>query len=320
MWLSREWQEKFFASISRELTLKRVSIQGNGFQSIRIMPWSFVGLLSTDCGDMYAKSVSSVASFEPELTAALSDLSTSVVDVIAYSGGSGWLVTQGCDEMEERTDFELLKLAVERYAKLQIKSLDSKEQIIATGLPVIEPGKSAIRYERTIERLSALPVDHPSRINEDEAYAMKALTDRVTQSERMLLDSNIPSTIEHGDLLPKNLLQTSDKQRTLKWFDFGDASWNFPFTSIDMLTDSHFSFLSEEQISEMIKLYLDVWKDHYPREQDLRVLFDEAMTQAAIRRAEVRLDVMEQVPADALGDLASFVKDEFLLIKDKLVA
>jgi hypothetical protein len=281
------------------------------------MPWSFVGTISTSLGLVYAKSVSSAAAFEAELTAVLSDISSDVVDVIAYSREDGWLVTKGFSEAGDRPDFTILKQAVIKFAKLQIKSIDNKEHIITTGIPVINPGRIDSRYSQVIERFSALPESHPSHINDSEKVLLESLADRVVISEQVLHSSAIPSAIEHGDLLPKNLLLVPGARAELKWFDFGDASWNFPFMSLDMLVDARFSFLQSSQISEVVDAYLGVWGSFYP-DEDLRMLFDESIIQATVRRAEVRLDIMEQVSVDALGDLASFGKDEFLLLGDKI--
>ena len=319
LWTIPEWQESFFRLICKILHKNGIEPIGKGFASMRIMAWSFVGRIETSHGVFYAKSVSSTTEYEPIVTKLLWLVSPYVVEVVDISETNGWILTKAMHSDDENMPFSVVVNAIEKYAELQVQSLEVSREICNTGIPVVELGKVQERLNDVLERFSRLDQTHPSHFTMEDVNLARSVENFFVDTERLLMTTGIPSTIEHGDLLAKNLLHGSD-YKTLKWFDFGDASWNFPFISLDMMTEPVVSGYNECQIAQIKKAYLSIWSKQTALSMEkLYRVFDAAMIQATLRRAETRLDIMETVPVEFLGEMAPVAKDDFTRMVNGLV-
>lgn len=319
LWPMPEWQESFYLLICKILRKNGIKPVGKKFASIRIMAWSFVGKIETNRGTFYAKSVSSATKYEPIVTKLLWLVSPYVVEVVDISEANGWILTKAMSHDDENMPFSAVIKAVEKYAELQMQSLEVRKEICNTGIPVIELGKAKDRLDNALKRFSRLDQAHPSHFTEEDINLVCSAEKFFVDTEHILMSTGIPTTIEHGDLLTKNLLHESDYE-ILKWFDFGDASWNFPFISLDMMTDSVTSGYNERQITQIKNAYLSIWSHQTALSiEKLYQVFDAAMIQAALRRIETRLDIMETVPVELLGEMAPVAKDDFIRTVNTLI-
>lgn len=318
-WDDTEWQVNFLAICKEKLSSYGVGSQ-NSFSDKRIMPWSFVGEIATDEGLFFCKSVSDASHFEPQLTRVLNQISDDIVNVVDYSVDGGWLITKGGNSVEELTQTDLVGV-IKKYAQTQILSIEHKDRIIATGLPQYSPCSVESRMTEVIKRFENLPSNHPSHISKQEEDVLCKAIPLFVEVEAIVDSIPIEYAIDHGDLLVKNLL-VDEQTATYRWFDFGDSSWVHPFISLEMILDKRsFPYLNVEK-DLIIDAYLGEWEKFYNykyNKNKLRMSFENAIWLAAIRRAEIRLSIMEMTSAEQLEDMASYSKDELLYVSRLLV-
>jgi Ser/Thr protein kinase RdoA (MazF antagonist) len=78
------------------------------------------------------------------------------------------------------------------------------------------------RFDDMLRRLTALPTDHPSRLDDDQADRLGQARPMVEAAAAALADGPVPATLQHGDLHPGNVFAV---EGSLRIFDFGDAQW-----------------------------------------------------------------------------------------------
>ena len=189
------------------------------------------------------------------------------------------------------------------------------------GIPQYHPHQIEERVAKVIERFKTLPCEHPSHVSKVEEETLIAAIPLFSEVETSIERVPIDSAVDHGDLLEKNLL-FSTKTSKYKWFDFGDSSWIHPFVSLDMIMDKRSFPYSDDTKKRIIDAYLSEWKKYYANRYsmgELRMVFEGAIWLAAIRRAEIRLSIMEITTAGQLGEMASYGKDELLYAAKLLI-
>jgi Ser/Thr protein kinase RdoA (MazF antagonist) len=122
-----------------------------------------------------------------------------------------------------------------------------------------------------------------------------------------LAEGPVPLALDHNDLHDNNTFVPSESETTLRFFDFGDALWAHPFSSmlivVNVVTDPDELNLSEAGLGRLLDAYLSAWTDLAPL-PELRRLLDAALVLGRVHRYLSWDHCLADVPTEALGEHA----------------
>lgn len=258
----------------------------------RIRPWSTQLVAPTARGPVWFKANCEALAFEPRMQLLLSQWVPDEVDApLAIDGDRGWMVTADrgptLRDRHEPT-LEDWRAVVRLAATLQRRVADREPVLADAGLPACGPETVVARYEGLVDRLVALPTEHPSHLDAAEAAALRAGAGRVQRAVEELLTAPMPSTFQHGDLHPGNVFAVDGGLRV---FDFGDAQWAH---ALEVLAVPYrwVTQLTRLPWDAVLDAYADVWRDVVSREA-LERLLPAAMVTHSVNRAFTWLGAIE---------------------------
>jgi hypothetical protein len=192
----------------------------------RVRPWSTHRVVATSAGRVWFKGNCPDQSFEPGLQRLLARLAPGRVDSpIAVDDSRGWMLTwDRGDTLSERYELTLADWCalVQEAGDVQRRSAGLREELLATGLPDCSPATVPNRFDALLARYAALDVQHPSHLTPGQLRRFRDIRPAVVDAAAALAQSELPSTVNHGDLHPGNVFSVAGG-RCL--FDFGDAQW-----------------------------------------------------------------------------------------------
>lgn len=265
----------------------------------RIRPWSTQLVAPTARGPVWFKANCQALAFEPAVQQLLAELVPDEVDApMAVERDRGWMLTADRGPTLRQGHEPTLddwRAVVRGAATLQRTVAARGSALAGAGLPVCGPQTVVARYEDLVERLAALPSEHPSALPASDAASLRAGRGRVEEAVEELLAAPMPSTFQHGDLHPGNVFAVDGG---LRIFDFGDAQWAHalevlavPYRWVTQLTPLPWE--------EVLDAYAEVWADVIPA-QALRGLLPAAMVTHAVNRAFTWLGAIEGAQPDEL--------------------
>jgi hypothetical protein len=197
-----------------------------GVSQPRVRPWSTQLVVDTTRGRFWFKANCAASAFEPQLQSVLAGLVPDAVDrPVAVDPERGWMLTadRGTTLQGSREPTLDDWVAVVRAeAALQREVETHREAVLVTGVPDCGPGTVLARFDDMLGRLTAVPPDHPSRLDDDHAARLEQARHLVVEAAAVLADGPVPATLQHGDLHPGNVFAV---EGSLRIFDFGDAQW-----------------------------------------------------------------------------------------------
>jgi hypothetical protein len=193
----------------------------------RIRAWSTQIVVPTDAGLLWFKANCPSTVFEPALHDLLAGLVPHEVDrPYAIDAQRGWILTSDrgrtLGESHEPTIDDWCAV-VATAADLQRVVADHRDDVLATGVVDCSPVTVPPRFEELVDRLSALPADHPSHVDEGVRKDLLATLPRLVEACAQIESSPMPVTLQHGDLHPWNVFAPGGG--ALRIFDFGDVQW-----------------------------------------------------------------------------------------------
>ncbi|MCW2752433.1 MAG: hypothetical protein JWR83_3543 [Aeromicrobium sp.] len=226
------WRREAETWIVEQLAREGQQIGGEITQP-RIRPWSTQLVVPTDAGPAWFKANCPGNAFEAQLQQVLAELVPDDVEPpMAIDASRGWMLTTdhgpSLGEGREPTVADWQEV-VSQTARVQRALVDQKAPLVAAGLPDYSPPTVPERYDWLIERLTKLPVDHPSHVSAELAGQLDRARPVVVEAAQRLEESPIPSTFQHGDCHPENVYADGTQ---LRLFDFGDAQWAFAFEAM----------------------------------------------------------------------------------------
>ncbi|MEQ4205446.1 phosphotransferase [Actinopolymorpha sp. B9G3] len=204
---------------------------------------------------------------------------------------------------------EAVASMVTDYAHLQHATIGRQRQAEAAGLPAWDPAGAAHEAEQLAGILHALPRSDPRRITALQKDLLLTKLDALTESGTVLVNSPIPSCVDHGDLWPGNVLAARTPGGHHRFIDFGDAAWTHPFLSLMApLFECHRRWslpgpfsdsLNHPSLQMIIDSYLQAWTDYASR-QELRDILGHALRLTPLRRSwALATNVKHATSADA---------------------
>ncbi|KQU70562.1 hypothetical protein ASD62_05595 [Phycicoccus sp. Root563] len=285
-----------------EEELRRVGRRVTGpLEQPRIRPWSTQLVVPTDRGRVWFKANCASAAFEPAVHAALARLEPTEVEApLAVDAGRGWMITadRGATLGDSRDatleDWQGLLTAA---ATVQRRTAAHRDELVGAGLPDCSPPTVPARYLWLVDELAALPDGHPSHLTAEEAGSLRSRIGDVEAAVAALVAGPLPSSLEHGDLHPRNVFVVDG---ALRFFDFGDAQWAHVLEVL-AVPHGYSTRVTHHPWDALLDAYARVWADVLDRDS-LESLMGPAMVTHAVNRSFTWLGAIRGAQPDELAE------------------
>jgi hypothetical protein len=213
-------------------------------------PWGTVLRVPIVGGVAWFKACAPVQSFEPRLTAALSERRPDLLpEVIAHDEERAWLLLADAGEPlgiggDPAPWLDLLP----RYAELQHAEAVHTDRHLAAGVPDRRLARFPTLYE---EMLS-----HASSLGSEDLARLRAFTKRFGELCAELDARGIPATIQHDDLHGANVYRRDADLRILDW---GDSCISHPFRTLYVTFEHLFLPRDDPWLGRLRDAYLEPW-------------------------------------------------------------
>jgi Ser/Thr protein kinase RdoA (MazF antagonist) len=161
-----------------------------------------------------------------------------------------------------------------------------------------------------IDRLAALPAEHPSHLPSERALELRERRGLVEDAVALLQAGPLPATLQHGDLHPRNVFAVHG---ALRVFDFGDAQWAHAL-EILAVPYGYLTRLTTHAWEPVLAAYAAVWAD-LVAPGELEGLMPAAMTTQAVNRSQTWWDAVSTATEDELvewGDSPRYFLEQVL--------
>jgi hypothetical protein len=317
VWGSTAWRDA--AENWAHLQLDRLGIRPVGAMSdLSDQRWSWVWRIPTNRGDVLLKQTTAARAVEGSVHAFCADAAPEYVDQpLAYDPPTsrilftdGGLTMAGGDWLAAPTP-EAIASMVSDYAHLQHATVGHRRQAEAAGVPAWDPGDAAHEAEQQADMLHDMPRSDPRRITTVQKDLLLTNLEALSVSGAVLVNSAIPSCIDHGDLWPGNVLIARPGGHH-RFIDFGDAAWTHPFLSAMQLLFFCYrrwslpgpfrDSLRHPSLQMIIDSYLQAWAD-YAGPQELRDILSHALRLTPLRRSRALITNLEHATSADADDL-----------------
>ena len=283
-WVATDaWRDEATAWIGDELAAVGRQVTGEVEQP-RIRSWSTQLVVPTDRGTVWFKGACPALAFEPAVHRALASLEPDEVDApLAIDDARGWMLTadRGATLGDSRDPtLEDWQAVVRLAATLQRRVAGEASTLRRAGLPDCSPSTVSARYQWLIEQLAALPAQHPSHLTGDVRAELEAGVAVVADAAETLAAARLPTTLQHGDLHPRNVFAVGS---SLRMFDFGDAQWAHAL-EILAVPYGYVTRLTAHPWPAVLSAYAQVWADVIDP-VELEALMTPAMVTHAVNRS-----------------------------------
>ena len=257
-WESPAWLAEADAWISE--ACEAAGLRRSGPGEIRGRMFSAVAKIPVEGGCVWFKENPPRSGFEPAIADALTRWSPDdAPPVIAVDLERNRALIHHVGErldglLKRDPDIRNMHTPLRRYARLQRKLVAHADDLLALGVPDGRP-------EHVEELLDGLLADAPSGLLSDEVLRLVAakLPD-LREWAKELAALGFPSTIDHEDLHPGNILGTSTDARP---FDWGDSVVGSPFGSLLVILRATPVFCDFDRddpgVRALREIYLEPW-------------------------------------------------------------
>jgi hypothetical protein len=227
------WRARALAWVDEALAAAGVERTGPAAQ-VRAQAWSTVFMVPTTVGQVWFKAAGPATAFEAPLYQLLSKLAPQyVLTPIAADVPRGWLLLpDGGAPLTDRfrgTELtEALLAALPRYGQMQRDLAPRARDLLALGVPDLRPAIMPRRFDEALagaRRSFAIDGTESERAS---LAAVAGLRDTVNAWCGQLASSPVSPSLDHGDLLPRNILMADQ----VRFFDWGTSVIAHPFTSL----------------------------------------------------------------------------------------
>lgn len=312
---SPDWREDATAWIAEQAAAAGVRVLGVPEQR-RLRPWSTHLVVETDAGRWWFKALCPSMAFEPALQRALAVLVPEyVVAPLAIDAARGWMLTRDEGEVLGETRDPTVddwRLVLRQAGELQRRVAAERDLLLAAGMPDCSPSTVPERFDRLLERFSALPGSHPSRLAADGARVLRSGRGRLVDAADELAAA-LPATLQHGDLHPWNVFAASNG-RPPRLFDLGDAQWACG-AEVLAVPRAWIEQRSAVAWAEVDEAYAAAWPERLDL-AELRRLGPLAELTHAVNRAQTWLDSLETATAAEVQEWGAVPRTHLLRVAD----
>ena len=268
-WLDPSWRADALRWVDEQLAgLGRVRTGPADQPHVR--PWATALRIPTDHGPVWLKASASGTAYEHGVLPVLGDVAPELVlaplagdaDLAWSLLPDGGMTLRGWLAGHESERFGCWTEVVQEHAALQRATAPAVDRLLAVGTPDLRPG--------AVEELVGLVLSDASIDPLLRRRAELEWSPRMVEAAAALVESGVPSTIQHDDLHEGNVLLDG---ATYRVFDWGDASVAHPFGVFLVLRRqlAHAAGVSEHgpELTRLQDAYLECFTDLAPR-SDLR--------------------------------------------------
>lgn len=268
VWRSHQWRSEVEAWVQDVLSEQGIGVTGAVDQP-RVRSWSTQLVVPTTEGRMWFKENHPAQRAEAAVIEVIAGLAPEQVVVpVAVQRRRGWLLSRDQGPTlaaEERTDEALWARLTVEFAGLQRRLAGHRAELAAAGLAALPPVDVAGSVERQVAVMRAMPQD--SAVHIDAALAGRALAalPALRATAARLEATAALTSLDHNDLHLNNVFARPPGGSALRFFDFGDALWAHPFTSLSVPVGSMCADWevepSDPRVLRVVDAYLEVWSD-----------------------------------------------------------
>jgi hypothetical protein len=153
---------------------------------------------------------------------------------------------------------------VRDFAVVQHRLVDDADRLLATGLTRLPPTQVPVFIEECLQRGSNRPSSDPRHVDATQAARVRAVLGWLADHGQQLEDGPVPLSLEHNDLHHNNTF-VPQPDKPLRFFDFGDALWAHPFSSmavpVEHMSGAWDVASDDRDIQYVLDAYLEVWSD-----------------------------------------------------------
>ena len=309
LWRSPEWRAGLEAWLLPALADAGLVVTGPLVQE-RVRSWSTVLHVETDAGRVWVKENAPSQAFEAALVEAVERIVPGLcAPVVAVDTERGWLATAHLglplwhDETPPPEDDWVSVVA--EYAVAQRELVGHDEAVLATGLPRFpeRPDEVVTWVTDLVDGLRALPVGDPRRATDEDAALVDDGLGRIHDAASELLQSGLPSTLQHNDLHLANAFRRPGGGTA--FIDLGDAVWAHPMTALRLpLWILRHRFEHDEDgpaARRALAAGLEPWTDRWDR-ATLTALVPAADRISCLHRAESWARLQRDVPVQVVEE------------------
>jgi hypothetical protein len=206
-------------------------------EQTHLRPWATVLRVPTDRGDVWFKAAGAGTAFEVALYEVLArTVPDQVLVPIALDVTRSWvLLPDGGRPIGERLEGQplvtALVTALEQYARLQQALTPRVDELLALGVVDMRPEMMPRRFAEAL-RATASTLDGATDAEREAHARVVALRPTFERWCERLADSALPSSLDHNDLHPWNILGGTAPGESIRFFDWGDAVVAHPFAAM----------------------------------------------------------------------------------------
>ena len=308
---SAAWRHEVEAWIHDRAEESRRRLSGP-VEQVRVRPWSTQLTVPTDQGKLWFKANTPTMAYEAGAHALLSRVSPEhVAAPLAVDPTRGWILTADrgptLGSLRHATTDDWVDV-VQNAAALQRSLVDHRDGLVGLGVHDCSPARVPERFDSLVEQLCNLPSGHPSHLGPDERAALEARRPEVVEAAVVLDRSGVPSSLQHGDVHPKNAFAD------LKLFDFGDVQWAHV---VEVLRVPYGIIRGDDAVewAPVRDAYFEVWGDVADR-RTMAALFEATAFTQAVNRCLVWLDSVAFADPDELAEWGVAPRHQLMRVVD----
>lgn len=236
LWTSRVWHDGAESWIRDSVAAAGLQVTGP-IEQVRVRVWSTQLTVPTTGGLLWFKENHPGQAAEAAVIDELSRLTPDhVVVPLAVERSRGLLLTPDHGATLDTlagADLDTWCRVVAEFANLQRRLSDHRDVLVSAGLVPFLPELAAGYVEAQVERLRRLPPTDMAYVGPELAESVLRAVPAIQKVAEQLAASSPPlASLEHNDLHQSNVFIPRPDESTLRFFDFGDALWAHPFSTL----------------------------------------------------------------------------------------
>lgn len=294
VWSTERWQASAVEWAESQLRVAGIRRTGPATQP-HLRPWGTVLQIPTSGGTYWLKAPGPQTTFEIGLYEVFSELCPDqTLTALAADARRGLLLLPDGgpvlgDRLQGEDLIRALTEALPRYARLQRDLSAHVPRLLEVGVADMRPERMPERLSEALRTVGAYTEQYGEPADRQALADIAAMRDQFGSWCAELADSQVPASLDHGDLHPWNIFEsTATVGGRTAFYDWGDSVVTHPFASMLVGIGIVRQFLEvgddDPAVLRVRDAYLDTYSDLAPRETLLREL-DLACRLAKVSRA-----------------------------------
>ena len=316
-WASAAWQSRALGWVDEHLATRGMQRTGRVEQT-QVQPWSTVFSVTTTAGRVWFKAAGPATAFEAPLAQVLARIvPRHVLTPLAIDVSQGWILLpdggRSLSDGSMRSDrTDALVAALPPYAEMQFQLAAHVPELLALGVPDMRPALMPEQFDQALRAVRPY-LDRFGDESERAAYeAVVSQRDRFACWCEQLAASPVPSTLDHGDLRPANVLMADAAGNSpVRFFDWGISAISHPFTSmlipLRFVQRRHRVRSDDPAVIRARDAYLDAFRDLAPH-RELVAMLEAACRLSAVGRSLVWVAFARQAGGRGQGQRKNALK------------